>query len=109
MLSFLSYFMKYGGNCLKEIQFLICTEITSGIRKNCDHLFVGEAGLKDLHLFILEMKNAYSEFMNDDRYVQEIHIPPELSYTIEYIKLLANAGEGKNGGTETKAQEKLPI
>ena len=109
MLSFLSYFMKYNGNCLKEQQYLICMEVTSSIRKNCDHLFVGEIGLKDLHLYILEMKNAYSEFMNDDRYVQEIQIPPELSYTIEYIKLLAYAGEGKNGGTETKAQEKLPV
>jgi hypothetical protein len=37
-----------------------------------DHLFVKEEGLKDLHLYILEMKNAYSEFMTDDRYVQEI-------------------------------------
>lgn len=72
-------------------------------------MFVGEIGLKDLHLYMLEMKNAYSEFMNDDRYVQEIQIPPELSYTIEYIKLLANCGDGKNALTESRAQEKLPI
>ena len=39
--------------------------------------------------------------MNDDRYVQEIQIPPELSYTIEYIKLLAYCGDGKNALTET--------
>jgi hypothetical protein len=69
-------------------------EVTSPVNKNCDHLFVGELGLKDLHLYILEMKNAYSEFLNDDRYIQEIQIPPELSYTIEYIKLLAYSGEG---------------
>ena len=55
------------------------------------------------------MKNAYSEFKNDARYVQEIHIPPELSYTIEYIKLIGFTGEGKNSATETRAQEKLPI
>jgi len=102
MLSFLTYFMRYNGNNLKEAQLTICNEVTSIIRKNCDHLFVGEVGLKDLHLYILEMKNAYSEFMNDDRYVQEIQIPPELSYTIEYIKLLANCGEGKNATTETR-------
>lgn len=47
-------------------------EVTSVIRKNCDHLFVGDLGLKDLHLYILEMKNAYSEFMTDDRYLQEM-------------------------------------
>lgn len=59
MLSFLSYFIKYNGICQKEVQQLICMEITSVVRKNCDHLFVGELGLKDLHLYILEMKNAY--------------------------------------------------
>ena len=69
MLSFLAYFMRYNGGPLRDAQFLICMEITSVVRKNCDHLFVGELGLKDLHLYILEMKNAYSEFMNDERYV----------------------------------------
>ena len=38
-----------------------------------------------------------------------MQIPPELSYTIEYIKLLAVSGEGKNAATESRAQEKLPI
>jgi hypothetical protein len=47
--------------------------------------------------------------MNDDRYVQEIQIPPELSYTIEYIKLLAFCGDGKNALTETISQKKLII
>ena len=103
MLSFLAYFIKHNGNCQREIQILICSEITSVVRKNCDHLFTGDVGLKDLHLYILEMKNAYSEFMNDDRYVQEIQIPPELSYTIEYIRLLASCGDGKNAMTETRA------
>lgn len=72
MLSFLKYFMTLNGANQKDAQLLICTEITSSARKNCDHLFVGEVGLKDLHLYVLEMKNAYQEFMNDDRYVQEI-------------------------------------
>ena len=70
-----------------------------------DHLFVKEEGLKDLHLYILEMKNAYSEFMNDDRYVQEIQIPPELSYTIEYLKLLAKCAEAKNAVSESSSRE----
>lgn len=109
MLSFLSYFLKFNGNTIKKMQNLICMELTSVVRKNIDHLFVGELGLKDLHLYILEMKNAYSEFMNDLRYVQEIQIPPELSYTIEYIKILANCGEGKNALTEARAQERLPV
>lgn len=36
-------------------------------------------------------------------------IPPELSYTIEYIKLLSHCGEGKNSTTEAIASEKLCI
>jgi len=36
------------------------------------HLFVGDLGLKDLHLYILEMKKNYSEFMTDDKFLPEI-------------------------------------
>ena len=67
----------------------MANEVTSSVRKNLDHLFIGEAGLKQLHLYMLEMKNAYMEFCGDPRLLQEIQIPPELCYTIEYIKLLA--------------------
>jgi hypothetical protein len=55
------------------------------------------------------MKNAYSEFMTDDKFLPEIQIPPELSYTIEYIKTLAFTAEGKNAITETRCQDKLPV
>lgn len=101
--------MLQNGNPVRDNQILICTELTSPVRKNSDHLFVGEQGLKDLDLYMLEMKNLYGEFMGDDRFLQEIQIPPELSYTIEYIKLLATAGEGKNSATESIASDKLPI
>lgn len=74
-----------------------------------DHLFVGEQGLNDLYLYMLEMKNAYQEFMSDERFLAEIQIPPELSYTIEYMKLLSHCGEGKNSITESIASDKLSI
>lgn len=74
-----------------------------------DHLFTGDQGLNDLHLYLLEMKNSYQEFMADERFLPEIQIPPELSYTIEYIKLLGHNGEGKNSLTEGIASEKLEI
>ena len=109
MLSFLQYFIKVNGIPVKENQLLICQEITSTNRKNSDHLFIKEQGLKDLHLYILEMKNSYCEFMGDDRLHQEMLIPPELCYTIEYIKLLAICGDGKNHSTEAIASEKLPL
>jgi hypothetical protein len=67
-----------------------------------DHLFIGEIGLKDLHLYMLEMKKAYSEFMNDDRYIQAIQIPPEMCYTIEYLILLGKCGQEKNPLTESR-------
>jgi len=74
-----------------------------------DHLFVGEQGLHDLYLYMLEMKNSYSEFMGDDRFLQEIQLPPELCYTMEYIKLLAHCGVGKNSKTEAIASEKFSL
>ena len=58
---------------------------------------------------MLEMKNLYKDFMKDDKYLQEIQIPPELGYTIEYIKLLATGGEGHNSTTEALASDRLPI
>lgn len=109
MLSFLSYFLKYDGEPRRELQHFVCMEITSPVRKELCQLFTGDLGIKDLHLYVLEMKHAYAEFINDERYVQEIQIPPELSYTIEYIKLLGYCGEGKNAGTETRAQEKFSL
>jgi hypothetical protein len=69
LLSFLGYFMNQSGNPVRENQILICQELTSSMRKNSDHLFVGEQGLKDLDLYMLEMKNLYAEFMGDDRFL----------------------------------------
>jgi hypothetical protein len=39
------------------------------MRKNSDHLFVGENGLSDLDLYMLEMKKLYAEFMCDDKFL----------------------------------------
>jgi len=41
--------------------------------------------------------------MNDDRLMAEIDVPPEVSYTITYITLIANAARGKNASCETRA------
>lgn len=46
--------------------------MTSTSRKNSDILFTGENGLKELHLYMLEMKNSYAEFMGDEKFLQEI-------------------------------------
>ena len=72
LLSFLSYFTKNISNQVMKNQFQICQEVTSSIRKNLDHLFVGEQGEKDLKLYMLEMKSSYAEFMKDERFLQEI-------------------------------------
>mmetsp|Transcript_11845 Transcript_11845/g.18236 ORF Transcript_11845/g.18236 Transcript_11845/m.18236 type:complete len:237 (-) Transcript_11845:3634-4344(-) len=109
LLSFLTYYMFVNENSVRENQITICTEITSSLRKNSDHLFVGEQGLKDLHLYMLEMKQSYAEFMGDERFLQEIQIPPELCYVIEYIRLLGTCGDGKNSTTEAIASDKLPL
>lgn len=62
-----------------------------------------------MHLYLLEMKNSYQDFMADERFLPEIQIPPELSYTIEYIRLLGHNGEGKNSLTEGIASDRLPL
>ena len=64
--------MIMNGIPVKDNQILICQELTSSIRKNSDHLFVGEGGLKDLDLYMLEMKKLYADFMQDDKFLQEI-------------------------------------
>ena len=109
MLSFLSYYAICNDHAIKENQIFICSEITSSVRKNSDHMFVGEQGLNDLQMYMLEMKNSYAEFMGDERFVQEIQVPPELCYVIQYMKLLGVMGEGKNSNTEAIAQEKLSL
>jgi hypothetical protein len=56
-----------------------------------------------------EMLISYTDFMSDTRFLQEIPIPPELCYSIEYLKLLANCGQGKNSTTEAIASEQFPL
>lgn len=46
---------------------MISKLLLSSSRKNIEHLFVGEQGIGDLNLYMLELKNAYMEFMNDDQ------------------------------------------
>ena len=58
---------------------------------------------------MLEMKNSYAEFMKQERFLQEIQIPPEVCYTMEYVRLLARCGEGKNSVTESIASEKMSL
>ena len=48
---------------------------------------------------MLEMKSDYAEFTGDNRLKQEIKIPPELCYAIQYINLLAACGQGKHSAT----------
>lgn len=56
-----------------------------------------------------EMKQQYFEFMNDDKLMAEIDVPPEISYVISYIDLISCSGIGKNSSTETRAQALFPV
>lgn len=55
------------------------------------------------------MKQQYLEFMQDDKLMAEIDVPPELSYTITYIQLIGFAAQGKNASCETRAQAVFPV
>ena len=39
----------------------------------------------------------------DEKLMAEIDVPPEVSYTITYIQLIAFAAQGKNASCETRA------
>ena len=109
MISFLAYFMKCNGASIKENQNLILNELTNSNRKNTLYLFTGEEGLETLELYMEEMKKHYGQFMLDEKLIPEIFVPAELSYTIEFIKLLSICCEGRNSMTELKCQSFLTI
>lgn len=91
LLSFVPVFMFYKDSCLKENQYKILNEFTSNTLKNSMFLFRNYDGHDELRTFMAEMKKQYLEFMNDDKLVPEIEIPPEISYVITYIRLIAFA------------------
>ena len=56
-----------------------------------------------------EMRDAYEQFMKTPSLVAEIEMPPEMCYTMMYIRLIAMSGMGKNVQCETRAQALLPM
>ena len=47
--------------------------------------------------------------MKNPSLLAQIEMPPEMCYTMMYMKLIANAGMGKNVQCETRAQALLPV
>lgn len=43
-----------------------------------------------------EMRDSYESFMKNPSLLAEIEMPPEMCYTIMYIRLIATSGMGKN-------------
>lgn len=41
--------------------------------------------------------------------LEEINLPPEMAYTMQYLNLIAAAGMGKNAQCETRAQAIFPM
>jgi hypothetical protein len=109
LLSFMDVFMFYKGSELVDNQYLVLSEFTSAQRKNSNFLFLGKDGAENLRIFMAEMKQQYFEFMNDDKLMAEIDVPPEISYVISYIDLISSSGIGKNSSTETRAQALFPV
>jgi hypothetical protein len=55
------------------------------------------------------MEDQYVNFMGDEKMMAEITIPPEMSYTMAYMSMIAYSGMGKNAQCETRAQAKFPM
>lgn len=56
-----------------------------------------------------EMRDSYECFTRNPTIVAEIEMPPEMCYTMMYIRMIAMSGMGKNVQCETRAQALLPI
>jgi len=88
---------------------MILNEITNSSRKNSINLFTVETGFEQLELYIEEMRRHYVSISNDPSPTAEIFMPNELSYNIQFIKLLAISGGGRNAMTELKCQSFFSI
>ena len=56
-----------------------------------------------------EMRDSYEQFMKNPSLLAEIEMPPEMCYTMMYIRLIAMSGRGKNVQCETRAQALFPM
>lgn len=110
LISFLTSFMICNGIVLKDNQSMILNEITNANRKNSLHIYTHETGFEQFELYTEEMRRHYvSNVMSENSPNPEIYLPNELSYTIQFIRLLAISGSGRNAMTELKCQSFLAI
>lgn len=103
LISFIPQFMCYRDEYQRHLQYLILSEFTSSARKNSNYLYVGEKGLQELAIQMEEMRDSYEQFMKNPHLVAEIEMPPEMCYSMMYIRLIAMSGMGKNVQCETRA------
>ena len=103
LLSFIPQFMCYRDEYQRGLQYLILSEFTSSARRNSNFLYVGEKGQQELAIQMEEMRDAYEQFMKTPSLVAEIEMPPEMCYSMMYIRLIAMSGMGKNVQCETRA------
>ena len=109
LISYMPSFMRFRDEYQRQLQYLILSEFTSSARKNLNYLYVGEHGLKELEIIMEEMRSDYAEFMSEESKMPEIVLPPEMSYTLQYLNLIASSGIGKNIQCETRAQALFPM
>lgn len=116
VVSFLAGFMVTNGVVLKDNQGMILNEISNSNRKNSLHLFTVEAGFDLLEMYLDEMRKNFQQNVPGaggdpapGAEPPEVFMPNELSYTIEFVKLLAVSGSGRNAMTELKCQSFLSI
>lgn len=101
--------MSYNGHMIKEYQDMVFNQLTNAMYKNTIILFTGDEGLAELKFYMNEMTEQYRKFNSNPGMVAELDVPPEMAYTIEFINLMAEAGQGFNSFTELKAQSLFSI
>ena len=103
LISFIPQFMRYRDEYQRDLQYLILSEFTSSARKNSNGLYVGEKGQYELAIQMEEMRDIYESFIKNPSLLPEIEMPPEMCYSMMYIRLIAMSGMGKNVQCETRA------
>jgi len=103
LMSFLNVFMQYKNGFLPNNQYLLLTEFTKQSMNADQNLFKGTEGRTQLALYMAEMKYQYQKFIQNEKLEQKIDMPPELDYTISYIKHISRCCFGKIVISETRA------
>jgi hypothetical protein len=107
-LHYMSVFMQYKEDPIKDNQIAVITELTQKDNIKTIYCFNTEEERIELSVMINEITDHISSQLDQNSTKIVIEIPPQLSYAIELLNVMAVATRGKNAITEVMCQSILP-